>query len=150
MVFRNDPCPCGSSKKYKKCCLRKAKRAEHQRQKLEETATVLALADFLREANVLDDLSNSVLDLIDDKRLPEALAVCERLLREYPDVVDGLEHSGVVYEELGDLEKARDFYTRALAFTQRPDQRDDFDDRGTPSFCRERIAAIDVRLGGER
>ena len=22
-VGRNDPCPCGSGKKYKKCCLRK-------------------------------------------------------------------------------------------------------------------------------
>ncbi|MFB6351310.1 MAG: SEC-C metal-binding domain-containing protein, partial [Bradymonadaceae bacterium] len=26
-VGRNDPCPCGSGRKYKKCCLRKDKRA---------------------------------------------------------------------------------------------------------------------------
>ena len=28
MTGRNDPCPCGSGKKYKKCCLRKDKKAE--------------------------------------------------------------------------------------------------------------------------
>jgi hypothetical protein len=33
MTGRNDPCPCGSGKKYKKCCLRKdqeAARAERE------------------------------------------------------------------------------------------------------------------------
>lgn len=30
---RNDPCPCGSGKKYKKCCL--AKDQEKQRQQVE-------------------------------------------------------------------------------------------------------------------
>ena len=27
-VGPNDPCPCGSGKKYKKCCMQKEKRAE--------------------------------------------------------------------------------------------------------------------------
>ncbi|MFZ1404770.1 MAG: SEC-C metal-binding domain-containing protein, partial [Anaerolineae bacterium] len=27
MVGRNDPCPCGSGKKYKKCCLKKDEEA---------------------------------------------------------------------------------------------------------------------------
>jgi hypothetical protein len=27
---RNDPCPCGSGKKYKHCCLKKDEAAEHE------------------------------------------------------------------------------------------------------------------------
>ena len=27
-IGRNDPCPCGSGKKYKKCCLRKDQAAK--------------------------------------------------------------------------------------------------------------------------
>lgn len=41
-------------------------------------------------------------------------------------MIDGLERSGLVYEKMGDWEKARDFYTRALAFIDRPDQRGGF------------------------
>lgn len=29
-VRRNDPCPCGSGKKYKKCCMRRPQQAEAQ------------------------------------------------------------------------------------------------------------------------
>lgn len=28
-IGRNDPCPCGSGKKYKACCLSKAQAADH-------------------------------------------------------------------------------------------------------------------------
>jgi len=30
-IKRNDPCPCGSGKKYKKCCLRKHKQAHYEK-----------------------------------------------------------------------------------------------------------------------
>mgnify|MGYP000010509993 CR=1 FL=1 len=35
-VGRNDPCPCGSGKKYKQCCLRKEREAEMRRQAQED------------------------------------------------------------------------------------------------------------------
>ena len=157
MVFRNDPCPCGSGKRYKKCCLKKAKEAEKRienaekaakaaMKSLEATAKKMAAVGFFLEEDDLDEVSNSVLDLVDEKRFPEALAACERLLNEYPDVVDGLERSGMVHEAMGQLEKARDFYARALAFTELPEQRDGFGDGGTPAFCRERMAEIDALL----
>lgn len=160
MVFRNDPCTCGSGKRYKKCCLKKAKAAEKRLENaekaaksalkmLEATAKKMAAAGWYLEEDDLDEVSNSVLDLVEEKRFPDALAACERLLREYPDVVDGLERSGMVYEAMGELEKARDFYARALAFTELPEQRDGFGDGGTPAFCRERMAEIDARLAGD-
>lgn len=30
-IGRNDPCPCGSGKKYKKCCLHQQRHERHER-----------------------------------------------------------------------------------------------------------------------
>ena len=93
----------------------------------------------------LDELSNGVVDLIDARRFDEALGACERLLLEYPEVIDGLERSAMVHEARGNHALALDFYRRALAFTELPDQHDGFDEDGREYF-RERIAELDARL----
>lgn len=49
-IGRNDPCPCGSGKKYKKCCL--AKDEEHERQM---TVVESALPPSVRDALDRDD-----------------------------------------------------------------------------------------------
>jgi hypothetical protein len=50
MTGRNDPCPCGSGKKYKKCCLRKDQ--ETARAEREEATSDL---DFLEETVAADE-----------------------------------------------------------------------------------------------
>ena len=60
--------------------------------------------------------------------LDEALAVCDQLQRKYPDVIDGLERSATVHAARGDWALAASYYRRALAFTERPDQHDGFDE----------------------
>ena len=97
------------------------------------------------DGDLLDELSNSVVDLLAAQRLDEALASCERLLTEYPDVVDGLERSAMVYDARGDLPLAIDFYRRSLAFSERPEQRDGFDEDGRDYF-REKIDELDARM----
>ena len=54
----------------------------------------------------LDQLSNSVVDLINQKKLDKAEAVSRRLLSEYPDQVDGFDRLAMVYEARGDRKKA--------------------------------------------
>ncbi len=105
-IGRNEPCPCGSGKKYKKCCLRKD----------EENRLAVAQAGRVDEIDVLDELSNSVLDLIRSGQLEEAEAVCQRLLTEYPDQVDGLDRLAMVYEAKGDRAKAAEYYRKAADF----------------------------------
>ena len=78
---RNDPCPCGSGKKYKHCCLEKDRTAEfapavRQRVALQaQKANYIALRkDYqeellesqavLQEAQALDAASNAVVDLV--------------------------------------------------------------------------------------
>lgn len=139
---RNAPCPCGSGTKYKKCCLPKdeetARRASDEQRRLLETMTW--------DDDELDDLSNSVLDLIKERRFEDALAVCKRLLDEWPEVIDGLERSAMVYKAMGQPDQALDYYRRALAFTERDDQRDGFDEPAR-AYYRERIADIEKASG---
>jgi tetratricopeptide (TPR) repeat protein len=146
-VGRNDPCPCGSGKKLKKCCLKVAKKAERDLVKAAaKSPGPGAFTAVWGADDDLDEVSNSVLDLVAERRFDEALVACERLQREWPEVVDWLERSALVHEAMGDLEKAQDLYRRALAFTQLPEQRDGFDDEGAPSHYRARLADIETRL----
>jgi len=111
-ISRNAPCPCGSGKKYKKCCLfRNGAESLEQRTLLEQNP-----GKALVEVDDLDDLSNSVLDLIDAKKFEEAKIVCNELTRRYPDQVDGIERMAMVYEACGDNQKAAKYYQKAAEF----------------------------------
>jgi tetratricopeptide (TPR) repeat protein len=154
MTGRNRPCPCGSGKKYKLCCLP----ADEPRQAAPR-APVPVLRPvaprprpaapppvFVLEDDGLDDLSNSVLDLVRARRFDEALAACNRLLAEFPDVVDGFERSGLVHAKMGNHTLAADFYRKALDFVTHPSRRDDYDD---VDFYREQVEK-EERLAGLR
>ena len=64
----------------------------------------------------LDAASNTVVDLIHAGRLDEAEAAARELLARYPEVFDGLERLGMVYEARGDRKQAADYYRQAVAF----------------------------------
>ena len=137
-IGRNDPCRCGSGKKYKKCC---------QARDQASPATAAQPLDVPPMRLVEDDvdvLSNSVVDLIAERRFDEALAACEKLQRDYPEVIDGLERSAMVHEARGDWALAASYYQRALAFTERPDQRDGFDAQGRDHY-RSKAAQTQAR-----
>ena len=108
-VGRNAPCPCGSGKKYKKCCLLR---------KDGKTQTDVELMRFIPVFTELDQLSNSVVDLIKQNRLDEAEAASHKLLTDYPDQIDGLNRLAMVYEARGEKSKAADYYQKAAAFAK--------------------------------
>jgi tetratricopeptide (TPR) repeat protein len=118
-VGRNDVCPCGSGRKYKKCCLARNEAANAAARTTSLGPKVAqALYDAFAMADVeLDDISNSAVDLIRQGRLDEAERLAQRLLDEYPQVPDGLERSAMIAEARGDLKRALDFYQRTLEFT---------------------------------
>jgi hypothetical protein len=118
---RNDPCRCGSGKKYKKCCLALDERSAAITPNAAPPLIVL-------DDDGLDDLSNSVIDLASEARFDEALAACARLLEEFPHVVDGLERSGMVHAKMGNHALAAAFYRRAYAFVTDPSRRDDYEE----------------------
>ena len=124
-VGRNAPCPCGSGKKYKKCCL------PSQDGKTQSAEPPIR---FIPVFTALDQLSNSVVDLIKQNRLDEAEAASRKLLTDYPDQVDGLNRLAMVYEARGEKSKAADYYRKAAVFAE---SKPDFDKQMVNWFLSE-------------
>ena len=142
---RNDPCPCGSGKKHKKCCLAQEETAAlevHTKAQAEREAR--AAADRLRDRQIraemlarwaaddtsadgdpLDAASNAVIDLIEAGKLEAAEAAARDLLVRYPDVHDGWDRLGMVYEARSNSREAADCYRKVIDFLrQHPDYAD--------------------------
>lgn len=129
-VGRNDPCPCGSGQKYKRCCLAKdeaqarevrtAVNAELQA-RVEAVQQLLDVEDPLDDfdAETFTDESNAVIDLIDAGKLNEAERAARALLANYPQVHDGYDRLGMVYEARGDRPQAAHWYRECLEFVRR-------------------------------
>jgi tetratricopeptide (TPR) repeat protein len=124
---RNDPCPCGSGKKYKKCCLPKHEaeerhRAEQRAEREERAAARRREARARMLAGVEDDIdeltaaSNAAVELIHAGKLDEAERAAHDLLERFPDVHDGWDRLGMVYEAKGDNQKAADCYRKVIDF----------------------------------
>jgi tetratricopeptide (TPR) repeat protein len=105
-IGRNDPCPCGSGKKYKKCCL---------------SIKSLAKNNSRFFYSDLDNLSNQVPALIRQKKYGEAEEVCQRLLKEYPEQIDGLHRFAELFEAKGQREQAAEYYLKSAEFAKQAD-----------------------------
>ena len=117
-IGRNDPCPCGSGQKYKRCCLPReeaaaVERAAARAREVEESA---ADAVIVTDDDGLDEASNGVVDLIDAGRLDEAEQAAQDLLEHYPEVHDGLERLAMIAAARGDRPRAAEYYRRAADF----------------------------------
>ena len=132
---RNDPCPCGSGKKYKHCCLEKdraaelapaiAQRVALQAQQASQAALrkdyqaeLLETQATLQEAQALDAASNAVVDLVHAGRLDEAERAARELLVRYPEVHDGHDRLGMVHEARGQFRQAADCYRNVVEFAR--------------------------------
>ena len=144
---RNDPCHCGSGKKYKKCCHPKelaaegeviakdqAARAEREAaRRLEQKAAKAAalerfheMADVDEELEELTTASNAAVDLVNAGKLEEAEAAARDLIARYPEVHDGWDRLGMMYEAKGDNKAAADCYRKAIEIIrERPQQYDE-------------------------
>jgi tetratricopeptide (TPR) repeat protein len=140
---RNDPCPCGSGKKYKHCCLEKNQATEHASYAAAQAQRQAQLDDLVatvEEADALDEASNGVVDLIHAGRLDEAEQAARDLLLRYPEVPDGHDRLGMVYEARGQNREAADCYRKVVDFMRAHPE--DFDPELETHFL-ERIAKLD-------
>ena len=56
---RNDPCPCGSGKKYKKCCMLKIMQEEKEKKSLSNRITALDPSKASQISNMLFNPSST-------------------------------------------------------------------------------------------
>ena len=125
---RNDPCPCGSGQKYKRCCLEKDQQSRHQALSVAMTAEA-RLHDHDEICDCCYDelaaASNATAALVRAGKLDEAERAAQNLIAQFPDLHDGYDRLGMVYEARGEHKPAADCYRKVLEFIRaRPD---DFD-----------------------
>jgi tetratricopeptide (TPR) repeat protein len=119
-IGRNDLCPCGSGKKYKKCCLASDEAAARSARPVQQAAVPArraSLAGYVQEHDELDELteaSNAVVDMVQAGSLDAAEQAAHELLARFPDVHDGYDRLGMVCEARGDRRQAADYYRRAI------------------------------------
>jgi hypothetical protein len=116
-IGRNDLCPCGSGKKYKKCCLASDEAAARAAQPVTVAARRPSLASYVQQHDERDELteaSNAVVDMVPAGNLDAPERAAHELLARFPDVHDGYDRLGMVCEARGDHRQAADYYRRAI------------------------------------
>ena len=93
-VGRNDPCPCGSGKKYKHCCQGKEPNSAGP-------AAAGALRSEKTPPGALDALRRAARESFAAERFPEAVAALKEIARLRPDSADDHYNLGVGYQRLG-------------------------------------------------
>jgi len=141
-INRNAACPCGSGKKYKRCCLPRDQEAaaQHRDQAAHEESPALPPTVIFDDDDNLEQLSNSVVDLIDEGRLDEAEDACRQLKREFPDVIDWIERTGAVHEARGEADKAVEHYRRCLQYI---DDHPDYFEEASKDWYRRSIKRLE-------
>lgn len=120
-IGRNEPCPCGSGKKYKHCCRDKDEAAERATL---VAARAVAAAEYqehqarLEHEEELASASNAVIDLLDAGNVDEAERAARALLVRFPEVHDGYDRLGMVFEARGDYKAAADCYRKVIEFVR--------------------------------
>lgn len=133
-VGRNDPCPCGSGKKYKKCCISK--------EEIHREASGQASGQAppgLHEAPI-DQSGNRALDAIEARRYDEAEELCRKLLEQYPDQLDGHDRFGMLREAQGRFQEAAHHYGQAVAMIEKSPE--GYDREVVADFRRRRENAL--------
>lgn len=111
-VGRNFPCPCGSGKKFKRCCLDKKDSNITSSVDLTERNNSIKLGEWSDIEN-LDEWSNNSLNLIKEGKLEEAEIITKKLLQDFPELHDGWERMAMIYEVRKDYIKAEECYMKA-------------------------------------
>jgi tetratricopeptide (TPR) repeat protein len=131
-ISRNQPCPCGSGKKYKGCCGKKDRESSPLSDEEVKNLPPLPAGKtgylLLEDDDVVkpdgqgghflftkrDQLANQVLDLIRAKELDEAERISRELIRDYPEDATGLRRLARVCEARGDKAAAAEHFEKAL------------------------------------
>jgi tetratricopeptide (TPR) repeat protein len=97
--------------------------------------------DFCGDIDDSDDEltrdSNTVVDLVHEGKLDQAEQAARDLLARYPEVHDGYDRLGMVYEARGEAKQAADYYRKVIEFIR--DHPDHYDPDFATTF--ERMVA---------
>ena len=117
-IGRNDLCPCGSGKKYKKCCMVKDERQRMDSQSNIEADTPSDRAGAQHRpkarAEEIENLFRRARNHLDRNELDQAARAFRSVLRLDPEHYEALTGLGRCLAETGMREEARKCFERAL------------------------------------
>jgi tetratricopeptide (TPR) repeat protein len=149
-IGRNDPCPCGSGKKHKKCC----SASEASPAASVATAPLAAAPhhhacdvcgrgrddDNDDEIDEINERADHILDEILDGRIDDAEALCHAFIQDFPEDAEGFDLLSMVFEERGQRERALELLRKALGIANANPEYDD----ETRLLMRERLEELEV------
>jgi hypothetical protein len=139
-IGRNEPCPCGSGKKHKRCC-----RGAPATLALAGTS-VVALAESHHEelcpccVDELNERADRVVEVLLAGRADEAEALCHDFLRDFPGQAEGIDLLSMIFEQRGQRERALGLLRQASEIAHA----DPTYDAETRSLMRERIRELEL------
>jgi tetratricopeptide (TPR) repeat protein len=133
-LSRNALCHCGSGKKYKKCCLGKEKAGN-------EGIKSMPQNNQFFESDI-DALTNETISLIEKKEYAKAEENCKRLMKDFPDYIDGHERYGDLFSATGEFEKAIESYEKVIQYME---TNPGFDEEGI-DWYKEKIQGLKNKL----
>jgi tetratricopeptide (TPR) repeat protein len=87
----------------------------------------------------IDGLTNDTISLIEQKEYAKAKENCIRLMKEFPDYIDGHERYGDLYSATGEFEKAIESYEKVIQYM-----------KTNPGFDKEGIEWYKEKIQGLR
>ena len=94
---------------------RKAAKLDPRLQEAEDSARDIEI--YLQSLDETDEFSEQLdhaVNLASEKRFEEALAICNNILAEHPNLATAYNDRGVIYDEMGEKEKALADYQKAF------------------------------------
>jgi hypothetical protein len=139
-IGRNEPCPCGSGKKHKRCCL--GAPANQDRTGTSLVALPESHQDELCPCCVdeLNERADHVVEVLLAGRADEAEALCHDFLRDFPGQAEGIDLLSMIFEQRGQREHALGLLRQASEIAHANPTYD----AETRSLMRERIRELEL------
>jgi hypothetical protein len=122
-IGRNDPCPCGSGEKYKRCCQGKdeaaqriAREASNAELQADVEAGQAAIAGQLDRYQQCTQATTAVFQLIQARNFAQAEAAAREHMERFPEVPDGYDLMGMLCEARNEPLQAAQWYRQVVAF----------------------------------
>src|ERR1700719_4548778 len=119
-IGRNDLCPCGSGKKYKRCCMARDE-AVAREEFADAAASQAAAAAAQHDPHLCDDCNerldvaaNAVLALIDAGKFDEAEQAAHDVLARFPALDDGYDCLVLLHQAKASDQLAAEGYRKVI------------------------------------
>jgi tetratricopeptide (TPR) repeat protein len=109
-IGRNSACPCGSGKKFKRCCINILPATEN------ENTPIMSFSNNPIEE--LEKMSNNARDFIKNGKLDKAELLAKKLIQEFPELHDGPECMAMICEAQKNYIKAEEYYKKSAHVVQ--------------------------------